>query len=220
MSKTIKVILAEDHSIVRDGIKLILERDEAIEVVGVATSAEEVLERIDGFEKADLLLTDIQMPGLDGIQLIERVKELQPDIKVIVLSMHSDVSYVTEAFARGAAGYLLKDCTPDELVFAVKNVHSGASYLSMDLSAQLVAAFNATSCYSKDAVPVVTADFTEREMEVLQLIGEGLTNNEMSERLFLSKRTIEGHRQSLLDKTGCRNTAVLIKYAVQNELVK
>ncbi|HKG07622.1 MAG TPA: response regulator transcription factor, partial [Pedobacter sp.] len=177
--KTLNVIVAEDHSIVRDGIKLLLESDNSIAVVGVATNGTEVLERIEASRKADVLLTDIQMPGIDGITLINSIKEINPDIKIIVLSMHNDIAYVTEAFARGASGYLLKECNAEELLFAVKNVGSGGIYLSMDLSEQLVGVFARTTKVN-DAQANLNLEFSERELEVLQLISEGLTNNEMS----------------------------------------
>jgi two-component system response regulator NreC len=216
---TLNVILAEDHAVVRDGIKLLLENDKSIQVIGVATNGAEVMELIDGPTKTDVLLTDIQMPGTDGITLIDNVKSVDPDIKVIVLSMHNNMTYVTEAFAKGASGYLLKECNPDELFFAIKNVTLGNHYLSMNMSSQLLGSY-ALAKSVRDDESASSPEFSEREMEVLQLISEGLTNNEMSERLFLSKRTVEGHRQSLLDKTGCRNTAVLIKYAVRHNLIK
>jgi two-component system response regulator NreC len=216
--KTLNVILAEDHSIVREGIRSILENDRSIQVIGVAANGTEVLEKLDGPARADVLLTDIQMPGIDGISLIADVKKIDPDIKVIILSMHNDISYVTEAFARGASGYLLKECNPEELLFAIKNVTTGGRYLSMNLSEKLVSAFLKEKS-DKGIQGEINIEFSEREMEVLQLIGEGLTNHEISERVFLSKRTIEGHRHSLLDKTGCRNTATLIKFAIQHQLI-
>ena len=216
--KTLNVILAEDHSIVREGIKSLLENDRSIQIIDIAANGNEVLEKLEGSTKADVLLTDIQMPGTDGITLITDVKKINPDIKVIVLSMHDDISYVTEAFARGASGYLLKECNVDELLFAIKNVTAESRYLSMDLSQVLVDAFLKEKS-GKAIPPEINLEFSAREMEVLQLISEGLTNNEISERLFLSKRTVEGHRQSLLEKTGSRNTATLIKFAIQHQLV-
>jgi len=216
--KTLNVILAEDHSIVREGIKSLLENDRSIQIIDIAANGNEVLEKLEGSTKADVLLTDIQMPGTDGITLITDVKKINPDIKVIVLSMHDDISYVTEAFARGASGYLLKECNVDELLFAIKNVTAESRYLSMDLSQVLVDAFLKEKS-GKAISTEINLEFSAREMEVLQLISEGLTNNEISERLFLSKRTVEGHRQSLLEKTGSRNTATMIKFAIQHQLV-
>jgi DNA-binding NarL/FixJ family response regulator len=133
--------------------------------------------------------------------------------------MHNDMSYVTEAFARGASGYLLKECSPEELLFAIKYIARNGQYLSAELAVKLPGLYSAVFAASKSA-PLSDIQFTERELEVMRLIGEGMTNNEISDYLFLSKRTVEGHRQSLLEKTGCRNTAVLVKFAVQNGLIK
>jgi DNA-binding NarL/FixJ family response regulator len=212
------VIIVDDHSVVRDGIKLLLENDPAIRVIAVASNGTEALEAINRHNETDVLITDIQMPEADGFSLIAQTKSVNPKIKVIVLSMHNDMAHVTAAFESGASGYLLKGCTPDELVFAAKNTFRGGRYISMDLCDDL---FN--TCIrtefdkKKKANPGI--EFSERELEILGLISEGLTNNEISERLFLSKRTVEGHRQNLLDKTNCRNTAMLIKYAVQHGLI-
>ena len=155
---------------------------------------------------------------MDGITLITKAKEIDPNIEVIVLSMHNDVSYISQAFAHGASGYLLKECNTDELLFAVKQVMHGRKYICMDLSVKLL-----DLCAQHISVGSsrqnLNAEFSERELEVLRLIADGLTNDEMSDKLFLSKRTIEGHRQSLLNKTGSRNTATLIRFAVLNGFI-
>lgn len=215
MLNKLNIILAEDHAIVRDGIKMLLETDEYIHVIGIAADGDGVMDIINGPVKADVLLTDIQMPGVDGFTLIDRIKKLNTNIKVVVLSMHNDMSYVTEAFARGASGFLLKECSPGELLFAVKYVARNGQYLSAELAVKLPGLYSVAFPSGKSGI-----QFTERELEVMRLIGEGMTNNEISDYLFLSKRTVEGHRQSLLEKTGCRNTAVLVKFAVQNGFIK
>lgn len=214
----LNLIIAEDHLVVRNGIKLLLEKDPGIKVTGVAGSGSEVLELIARNEKTDLLITDIQMPGMDGVALISKVRSQWPGIKIVVLSMYDDMTHVAVAFDGGASGYLLKECTAEELLFAVKSIYSGGRYVSMAICDKLIGKYSNAGA-DKPASMDTNVEFSSREMEVLQLISEGLTNNEMSERLFLSKRTVEGHRQSLLEKTNCRNTAVLIKRAVQFGLV-
>jgi DNA-binding NarL/FixJ family response regulator len=215
----IKVMLAEDHVIVRDGIKMILEQDENIDIIAVAKNGIEVLDLLKKGGKTDVLLTDIQMPELDGINLIGKVKAIDPDIKIIMLSMHNDLSFLTQTFAQDANGYLLKGCSVDELLFAINYVAQGGKYISTELSLELADRYANHMTLTHNTTLKQDNDFSEREMEVLQLIGEGLTNYEISDRLFLSKRTVEGHRQSLLQKTNSNNTATLIKFAVLHGLV-
>lgn len=217
--KTLNVMLAEDHTIVSNGIKLLLESDQSIKVVGLVTSGTEVLKQLKGQLQIDVLLTDINMPDMDGITLIQEVRKINQDIRIIVLSMYNNINYVIEAFASGVSGYLLKDCSVEELRFAINNLGIGQQYLSMNLSGHLLAVCRKGQ-QASNAQLKMKDEFSDRELEVLGLISEGLTNKEMSERLFLSKRTIEGHRQSLLNKTRCKNTAVLIKFAVFNGLIK
>ena len=214
----LKVILAEDHNIVRNGIKILLEAEEDIEVVGEATNGQEVLDFLDSGNSTDLILSDINMPSMDGIMLLEALKEQYPQTKVILLSMLDNEEYITKAFKEGASGYLLKSAGADELIFALRHVNSGNKYLSSELSLKLLDRVNAT--VSSATLIKNDIDFSAREIEVLQLIAQGLTNLEMSEKLFLSKRTIEGHRQNLIEKTGSKNTAALIRFAVLSGIVQ
>jgi len=214
----INILLAEDHNIVRNGIKMLLEADEQIRVVGEAVNGIEVLKQIAA-QPIDMILADINMPEMDGMQLLREVKQKHPKIKVIMLSMHDHEKYVMEAFKNGCDGYLLKNIGAEELIFAVKFVHQGRKYLCAELTMSLMD----NLLKSKQYLTVMSEneiDFSLRELEILQLIAEGLTNLEMSEKLFLSKRTIEGHRQSLLDKTGSKNSAALIRYGVLHGLIQ
>ncbi len=213
----INVLIAEDHTIVRNGIKMLLQTDDDINIIGEATSGAEVIDLMRSPVAVDLLLTDIQMQEMDGITLISKAKEINPQTVVIILSMHNDVNYIDQAFAQGASGYLLKECNTDELLFAVKQVVAGKKYICMELSSKLLSL--CAQRPSGNSRHNLNVDFSERELEVLKLIGEGMTNDEMSDKLFLSKRTIEGHRQSLLNKTASRNTATLIRFAVINGFI-
>ena len=215
----INVIIAEDHAIVRNGIKMLLQTDSSINIIGEATSGAEVLELMNNPVKVDVLLTDFQMQEMDGITLISKAKAIDPNIGVIVLSMHNDISYINQAFSQGASGYLLKECNTDELLFAIKQVTNGRKYICMDLAEKLLKLSTQHRSVERSRENL-NADFSERELEVLRLIADGLTNDEMSDKLFLSKRTIEGHRQSLLNKTGSRNTATLIRFAVTNGFIE
>ncbi|HKG08700.1 MAG TPA: response regulator transcription factor [Pedobacter sp.] len=214
----VNVLLAEDHNIVRNGIRMLLEADAGINISGEAVNGREVLEIILGGHKVDVVLADINMPELDGISLIRELKIVRPEVKIVILSMHDNEKYVAQAFLEGASGYLLKNVSADELLFSIKHIHIGGRYLCSELAMTMLNKLlkNGHNAQSQERTNI---DFSVREIEVLHLIAEGLTNNEMSDKLFISKRTIEGHRQSLIDKTGSRNTAALIRFAVLNGIV-
>jgi len=212
------IILADDHSLVRYGIKLLLQTDINIAIVGEASGGTDVLDLLKSGVQADIILADLNMPKMNGHQLMEEIRIQYPAIRIVVLTMMDDDNSVSNAFKNGASGYLLKDIVASELVYALNHVYCGGKYISAKLSHKF---------FEKSLgvlnIPAVAAElaltFSSREMEVLELISNGFTNSEMSEKLFISKRTIEGHRQSLIDKTKCRNTAALIKYAVLHRLI-
>lgn len=213
------LILAEDHTIVRNGIRMLLETDSEISIAGEATHGKKVLEMIKAGVKADIVLADINMPEMDGLSLIKELKLISPDTRIIMLSMLDNEKYVVQAFAAGASGYLLKNISANELIFSLKHVFSGGRYLCAELAIRLLDKLTYISGppVNKNNPKV---DFSMREIEILHLMAEGLTNLEMSEKLFISKRTIEGHRQSLIEKTGSRNTAALIRFAVLSGIVQ
>ena len=215
----IKLILAEDHSIVRNGIRKLLEEDENITIVAEANNGLQVLEHVKNNIAADLILADISMPELDGIILISEIKALYPKIKIVILSMHNQKKQVIRAFQAGAYGYLLKTVNPEEMVFAVRHIYNGGRYLCAELSMAMLDTelFMENKILSSNKLKL---EFSSREIDVLQLIAQGKTNQEMSDKLFLSKRTIEGHRQSLIQKTGSRNTAALIRYAMLHGIIQ
>jgi two-component system response regulator NreC len=215
----LNVLLADDHNVVRNGFKVMLESEERIKVVGEAVNGREVLKLIAEGIKPDILVTDINMPEMDGIALIKELKVLSPATKVVILSMFENDEYITQAFAAGAASYLIKTVGYDELIFALRHVHAGERYLSSQISMKLFDQMLENKQQSQ-WVEENSIDFSEREMEVLNLMAEGLTNFEMSEKLFLSKRTIEGHRQSLMDKTNSPNTVSLMRFALKHKLIQ
>lgn len=215
----LNLILAEDHNIVRNGIRMLLEADKDIRIAGEAVNGREVLEMIASGIKADIVMADINMPELDGISLIRELKKISPETRIVMLSMLDNEKYVAQAFSDGASGYLLKNVSADELVFSLKHVNSGGKYLCSELSIRLL-----DKLLQSSAIPgnqnTPRIDFSLREIEILHLIADGLTNSEMSDKLFISKRTIEGHRQSLIEKTSSRNTAALIRFAVLSGIVQ
>jgi DNA-binding NarL/FixJ family response regulator len=208
----IKVILAEDHNIVRNGIRSLLDKQPDIEVVAEATDGIEVIQKLDDGLTPDLVMTDINMPHLNGLALIEAVKEKNPEMKVMILSMLDHENYVMKAVNSGACGYLLKSVSEDEMMFAIRHVVAGNLYVCSELTSKLVSKLSSLPDENRKETKI-------REIEILLLIAEGFTNNEIAEKLFTSRRTVEGHRQNLLEKTGARNTATLIRFAVRNGLI-
>lgn len=219
MKKT-KILLAEDHLVVRNGIKLLLDAQNNFEVVADVGSGKEVIDLLALGVEADILITDLTMDNVDGLQLIKELKERNILIRVIVLSMLDEEQYVAQSFRYGAKAYLVKNVTADEMLFCINHVAKGGRYLCEELTMKLVDKLihkEEAQSYKMDPAEL---SLSSREMEVLELLGEGLTNLEISKQLFLSKRTVEGHRQSLIDKTKSKNTPALIKFAIQNGLLK
>lgn len=215
----IKILLAEDHNIVRNGISSLLNSQSDLEIVGEATDGLEVLKFLDEGIDVDLVLTDINMPNLNGIELIAKVKSHSPATKVIVLSMLDHENYVMEAIKNGASGYLLKNVSEEEMVFAIRHVFGGFLYVCSEMTLKILEKLSKFS-KSGNSERQMSIDLSKREIEILFLIAEGYTNNEIAEKLFTSRRTVEGHRQNLLEKTGARNTATLIRFAVRSGLIE
>lgn len=216
-TEVIKVLLADDHNIVRNGIRILLEKEQ-FQVVAEASNGREALEKIILGSEAEVILADMNMPEMTGLELVKKVKELHPDRKIIIISMLDNENYVIEAFRSGADGYLLKNIGNEEMVFALKHVANGGKYICSEISIKLLE--KNTSDVTGDRAPRTDIALSKREMEVLALIAEGLTNNEIANKLFTSRRTVEGHRKNLIEKVGARNTATLIKYAIQQGLVQ
>lgn len=214
----IKVLLAEDHNIVRNGIKSLIDKQPDIEVVAEAIDGLEVIGKLNEGTKADIVLTDINMPQLNGLSLIEHLKEKNPEIKVIILSMLDHENYVMKAVSSGAQGYLLKSVSEDEMMFAIRHVTAGNLYVCSELTSKLLDKLSTLPDENSEGNKIAI-DLSRREIEILLLIAEGFTNNEIAEKLFTSRRTVEGHRQNLLEKTGARNTATLIRFAARNGLI-
>lgn len=217
----IKILLAEDHLVVRNGIKLLLDTQENISVIGEADNGVQVLDIIQSGNVPDIILTDINMDVINGIELLKRLSYEYPSIRIIILSMLNTSPYVLEAFNKGAKGYLVKNVSYEELLFGINHVYRGGRYLCEELAMLLIENFNEKPIINNQAEQFIKDfDISDRELEILQLISDGLTNVEIAEKLFLSKRTVEGHRQNLIDKAGVKNSASLIKLAVKNGIVK
>lgn len=218
----IKVILTDDHQIIRDGIKALLKEEHKISVVGEASDGEELI-RLLSSTPADVVLMDINMPKKDGFETTRYLKENFPGVKVLVLSMLKHESYVNRMLEAGALGYILKNAGKDELMSAIELVASGTPFISSEVALELLKKTQGTPAVSASKVTGESGQLhkvlSKREVEVLNLIAQGFTNAEIAEKLFISKRTIETHRQNLLEKTHMKNTATLIKYAIQNGII-
>jgi DNA-binding NarL/FixJ family response regulator len=208
--------LVDDHSVVCNGIKMLLQSKKDVNIVAACKNGAEVLDLVKRGQQIDILISDINMPEMSGLTLLTELRELSPKTRVIILSMLEDLHYITTAFDEGACGYLIKNADINELFFAIDRVQENKKYLSSELTFKLI---NEFGHQSKQVSKGATENFTDRELEILACIADGMTNSEMSEKLFLSKRTVEGHRQSLLEKTNARNTATLIRYAIRNGII-
>ena len=213
----IKVLLAEDHNIVRNGIRSLLDIEPGIQVVDEAINGAQALEKINAGLEVDLILADINMPEMTGIELVKAVAQVSPDTKVLILSMLDHENYIMEAINNGAWGYLLKNVSKEELLFAIKHIASGSKYICSELALKML--FKPSSGFGNQLDERTVSSLSKREIEVLTLIAEGNTNMEIADMLFTSRRTVEGHRQNLIEKTGVKNTAALIRLAVKSGLI-
>jgi DNA-binding NarL/FixJ family response regulator len=215
----IKVLLAEDHNIVRNGIKNVLENEGKFQVIGEATNGKEVLQLMEDGVSPDIILADINMPLMTGLELADELKSMPSfNSKLVLLTMIDNENYIFRAFKAGASGYLLKDIGADELIFALLHIsNNNKHYICSDLSIRLLERAGDNNKTEDDFASDI--DFSKREREVLTLIAKGFTNKEIADKLFTSRRTIEGHRQAMINKTSVRNSAELIRFAVKNSLI-
>lgn len=209
------ILLADDHQVIIDGLKALLGGEPDMQVIGQATDGLEVLPRVLEL-KPEVLVLDLMMPGLNGLEVARQVRDRAPDTRVIVLSMHANDAYVVEALRNGASGYVLKQAEARALVDAIRAVRAGSRYLSPPLSEEKLQRWERDA----KAAPLDPYDtLSTREREVLQLAAEGLTSAEIGERLQIGKRTVETHRANLQRKLGVKTQADLVRFAVRKGLV-
>jgi DNA-binding NarL/FixJ family response regulator len=213
-NKPIRVALCDDHTIIIDGVRRLLEGTEDVACVGSATNGIEALYLLEHVG-VDVLLTDLDMPDMDGLQLTERARQKYPTLRILVLSMHEEASMVKRAMEVGADGYLVKSAGRDELLLAIRNVHRGKQHFGSSLTASLLK----EGAEAKKGSALL-AELSEREVEVLAALAEGLGNKEIGEKLFISPRTVDTHRTNLMKKLDIHNVAGLVRIAIKAGLVK
>lgn len=209
-----KIVVVDDHPVIRNGMKLMLNSMGHSEVVGEASNGQEFLKLLETKE-VDIALMDIKMPVMNGLDATKIATERFPNLKVIALSMFEEEEYVVKMIEAGAKGYLLKNVDKDELDIAIRVVSSGNNYYCNDLSPVITNKFLGKSKNKDEKV----VELTKREVDVLKLICHGFSNQEISEKLFLSQRTVESHRANLIEKTGSKNSIHLVLYAIKNKLI-
>jgi DNA-binding NarL/FixJ family response regulator len=204
-----KLFIIDDHNVVIEGILSLLQNSEEIIVVGTAQNATNCLGFLEKNE-VDVILMDINLPDTSGLDLCKIVKQSYPEIKILALSTFNQISYINKMMANGASGYLLKNTTKDELLQAINAVIEGNTFLSFEVN-EIVK----TAKTNAENLPILT----KRETDILKLVAEGLTNPQIGEKLFISPDTVDSHRKNLHTKLGVNNTALLVRYAIENGLV-
>jgi len=214
----VRVILVDDHTIIRDGIKALLKDNKGIQVVGEAGTGKELLEMLPAIE-ADVVMMDINMPEMDGFETTTMLQEQHSDVKVLILSMLDHENYIAKIMDAGASGYLLKNTGREEMVCGIKIVAAGGNFISSAISINLLKKLQNPNYKPTVTEEKQTRDLSQREIEILKLIADGLTNAEIADKIFTSKRTVETHRQNIIEKTKAKNTAALIKYAISKGII-
>lgn len=215
----IKVILVDDHRLIRYGLQSILKDEPSILVVGEAENGAQLINLLET-TPVDVVLMDIKMPEMDGFEVAAHIQQNFNSIKVLALTMFQNEDYLNRMMELGVQGYILKNISKEELVHAVQMIANGNNYISAEITLNLLKKKNPPAAVSgkKNHSPELV-ELSKRELEVLKLITEGFTNAEIAEKLFTSKRTIDSHRQRIIEKTQAKNTAALVKYALSRGII-
>jgi DNA-binding NarL/FixJ family response regulator len=215
MNECVRILLADDHVLIRHGIQNIMKKDSRLQVIGEAKNGRELLDFLENSE-VDLIILDISMPDIGGMEVIGIVKSKYPSIKILILTMHKNKQYFYNAMSAGADGYLMKDDSDEELLVAIEKVAAGKSYISPFMADDF--ADDVINMYRNEKKSPFQ-ELTRREKEILQLVVKGFTSKKMAEHLHLSQRTIDHHRSNLLRKFNRKNSVDLVNYAVRHGFV-
>lgn len=211
-----KILLVDDHEMIRDAIKFYFKEDEDYEIAYEAANGLQALDVLEKNDDIDVMITDIKMPEMTGIQLMESVQENHPDLRVLVLSMFNEANYINKMISLGASGYVLKNTSKQNMKEALEKILQGEDYYADEVYKTIIDSIARKAPKKRLTVEVSLSD---REKEVLQLIVGELSNQEIADKLFISVRTVESHKRNLLEKTGCKNIAGLTLYAVEKGIV-
>ena len=212
-----RIIIAEDNTLLREGIRLMIQSDESLEIAAEAEDGLSAVRCVSRHEH-DLVLLDLSMPKMNGIAALKEIKRISPQTKILALTIHDAEEYVLEVFRSGAEGYCLKDSTQEELLKAIHVVLSGRSFISPGIAGKVLEGYIENRKSLKTETPWDT--LTQREKEVLKLVGEGYTSREIADFLFISPKTVEKHRSNLMQKLGIHNASSLTAYAIEKGLVE
>lgn len=210
MKSQIRLLLVDDHTVLRSGLRLLLDSNQDMTVVGEAESGEEAIEKVKEVNP-DIVLLDISMPGMGGIQALQKIKQISK-AKVLILTMHADEEYLKESLQFGASGYVLKQAADSELIGAIREVYNGRIYLDSGMAQNLLK----TIYHPINNKNQVNSTLTDREREVLKLIALGYTNKEIGEILVVSVKTVESHKAKIMEKIKCKKRSEMVRYAIEN----
>ena len=210
----IKIILTDDHQLFRDGIKSLLEDTEDIAVVGEASNETELFEILEN-QIPDVLILDITLPGSSGIEITKKIEQKFPAINVLILSMHNEDEFVINALEAGAKGYLPKDINKTELLDAIHTIYEGKEYYSRNISNIFLKKY-----ISRNKANQHGEELTNREIEIVKLVSEGFKNQEIAEKLFISVRTVDAHKNNIMKKLKLKSVVEIVKYALKNDIIK
>jgi len=218
MEDKTRILIVDDHPFFREGLKSLLAQNAAFEVVGEAGEGDEALKKAEDL-RPDLVIMDITLPDMSGIEVTRNIRESLPDTKVVMLSMHHKVDYITKAFEAGATGYFTKETATEKLVECIKTVMKGDYYVDSSLSHEVVKSLLKSSEKESESTEGEYTALTPREQEVLRLIAEGLSNKEIANSLFISPKTVENHRTNIMSKLDLHSTMELVRYAAKYGII-
>ncbi len=216
--KNISIILADDHQIFRDGIKSLLSDEENLEVIAEASNGDELLSLLK-VNKPDVLVLDISMPKTSGIELAKIISEQYPEVNILILSMHKNEDFVVNAMINGAKGYLPKDTSRKELLEAINTIAHGDEYLGKLISSNILKSYIKKSRFGFERIDK-DETLTNREKEIIEQVGAGLSNKEIADKLFISVRTVDSHKNHIMSKLKIKSTAELIIYGIKNKIIE
>ncbi len=218
MDNKIKVALVEDHQLVRDGIRSLLNNTQTIEVVAEADCAREMLSMLESI-KPDVMLVDISLPEMSGIELARTITTNHPGIRVIILSMHTEQEYIFNSLRSGAKGYLHKSISREELIEAIEQVYQGNEYFSKEVSGIILKSYLKQIKNPERADEYEDKKLTARELEILRMVAQGYSNQLIADKLFISVRTVESHKNHIMQKLELTTTVDLVKYAIKSKII-